>query len=266
MSEPIQAPPAQPGQATPPPAAPEQTPQTPPAGTPPAASTPPATPPVAPAAIAPSPELTAFKAEVEQLRKTNLEAQRKITQQGQFIAQQLNQPAPQPKQDPLEPYVKMLVAKGYNPQEARDVAEVQWAMNEPIRQAQQQAQQSIHATSMVSEVMREAWTEKPQVFAAHPEIGQRVEQMLRQNAITGQGPVDKEYALALAKIEWFDRTQGGAQQQPVPQNQPPSFHSMYAPSPGFTAPTPTQQAAPQLTAEQEKWNADFKRLYTPKTA
>lgn len=211
--------------------------------------------------------------QIAEIQQRNVEAQRKITEQGQQLAQIKAQrdalagvQAPQPQADPIAPIIADLVSDGMHPDDAKVMAKGIYRATAPYREQLQQQQTSIQATSMVGTVMQQAWTEMPQLFAADPQIGQRVEQMVRHNAITGAGPVDKDFALAIAKIEWADRqlaAQGG--QQPPPPQQPPSFQSMYAPPPGFTPPAPVT-SAPVKTAAQIQASADIRAEFFPKTA
>ncbi len=217
----------------------------------------------------PNAELLALKAERDRLAQSHAEATRKITQQGQQLAQLVGAQPQQPQADPIAPIIADLIADGMHPDDAKVMAKGIHRATAPYRQQLQQQQQSIQATSMVGEVMREAWTEMPQLFAFNPSIGQRVEQVMRHNAVTGQGPVDKNFAIAMAKIEWADAqfaAQAGQtpppqqQQQPVYQ-QPPSFQSMYAPNAGFQQPTPSSPAAPVRTPEQQAWDAEIKQTF-----
>lgn len=267
MSEPTNTPAQAPTQAPAPSAPQQQAPQNqpptqaapPPPAAPPPTGTPPATP---PAPLAPSPELIA-------LQKQNQEAQRKITELGQKAGELQRQrdaligsQPPQPAADPIAPYVKMLVDKGYDPKDARDVAEVQWAMMQPAMQSLQQTQAATHGMAMVQDVMRETWTSAPHLFASNPAIGQQVEQILRNDAASGR-PIDAQYAANVAKIVWADDQMArmNGNQPPPPQQLPPSFQSMYAPPNGFAAPTPPVNQPPQLTPEQQKWNDDIQRQF-----
>lgn len=203
------------------------------------------------------------------MQQQNAEAQRKITEQGQQLADLKRQrdalvgvTPPAPQADPIAPIIADLVADGMHPDDAKVMAKGIHRATAPYREQLQQQQQSIMGTAMIGTVMQQAWTENPALFAANPQIGQRVEQMLRNNAMTGQGPVDKDFALAVAKIEWADAhfaAQTG-QQPPTLAQLAPSFQSMYAPPPGFTAPAPAQQA-PVRTPEQQAWDAEIKQTF-----
>lgn len=266
MPEPTQAPPAPSGQPSPAPNAQQQTPNQPPAQ---AAATPPetssaGTPPVSPEPPAPNPQ------QLAQLQQSQLEAQRKITEQGQELARLRQQrdalagvvPQNQPPPDPVKPYVDMLVKKGYAEKDARDVAEVQYAMMQPMLQAQQQASAAIQGSAMVGDIMRQAWTEQPNVFASNPIIGQRVEQVLRANALAGM-PIDKEYAINLAYIEdgRVRYAQVNGQPPAAPAQQPPNFNGMWAPPAGYAQPTPPVQQKPQLPPEAQQWSEDIKKTF-----
>lgn len=185
----------------------------------------------------------------------------KITQQGQQLAQLVGATPQQPPVDQLAPFVKMLTDEGYSEKDARNVAKVQFAMMQPVLQAQQQASAAIQGTAMVGDVMRQAWTEMPQVFASNPQIGQRVDQILRNDALAGR-PVDKDYAINLALIE-HGRLQFGPQQTapPVQQPQPPPFNYAWAPPGGYGAPAAPVQQKAALTPEQQQWQDDIQKTF-----
>jgi len=266
MPEPIQAPPAPSGQPSPAPNAQQQTPNQQPAQ---AAATPPepssaGTPPASPEPPAPNPQ------QLAQLQQSQLEAHRKITEQGQELARLRQQrdalagvaPQNQPPPDPIAPYVAILVKKGYPEKDARDVAEVQWAMMQPMMQAQQQASAAIQGSAMVGQIMQSAWSETPQLFAPNAQIGQRVQQILQNDALAGR-PIDKEYALNLAKIEWANNhfAQQNGQPPAAPAQQPPNFNGMWAPPAGYAQPTPPVQQKPQLPPEAQQWSEDIKKTF-----
>lgn len=268
MPDPIQEPANPPGQATPPPTITQQAPQTPP--TPPAApATPPApgTPPVPPAA--PNPQLA-------ELQRQNQEAQRKITEQGQQNAELRRQrdalagvTPKAPAADPLQPFVDALIKKGYDPQQARDMVEVNASMMAPHIEQLQQTQAATQGVAMVQDVMREVYTTNAPLFAL-PGVFQKVEADLRGQAMRG-GVVDVPYALAIAKIEWADAQlalMSGGTPPPTgvqPPAVPPSFASMFGPpgGNGYQPPTPAAPAAPQDTPQQQKWDAEIRNRFLP---
>lgn len=264
MPEPIQAPPAPSGQPSPAPNSLEQAPnqQSPSTVSPPA--TPPAgTPPVPPAdPNAPTPQ------QLAQLQQSQLEAQRKITEQGQELARLRQQrdalagvSTPQPPADVLAPFVKMLVDDGYLEKDARNVVKMNHAMMQPVLQAQQQAAMAIQGSAMVDDVLRQAWTEMPAVFATNPQVGQRVQQTLRADALAGR-PIDKDYAINLGLIEEgrarFMQTNGTPPPAPAA---PVNFNSMWAPPPGYAPPAPPTTTKQPLTPEAQQWADDIQKTF-----
>lgn len=157
----------------------------------------------------------------------------------------------------------MLVDEGYAEKDARSVAKMQFAMMQPVLQAQQQAAMAIQGSAMVDDVLRQAWTDVPTVFASNPQVGQRVQQILRGEALAGR-PIDKDYAINLAYIEEgrARHAQNNGQPPAIPsQTQPPNFQSMWSTPPGYAPLTPSAATKPQLPPEAQQWAEDIQKTF-----
>lgn len=210
----------------------------------------------------------AYQEQLAQVQEQYKFLQGDYTRKSQALAQLSGaQTPPQAQQDPLTPYIEGLSRKGYDKQQARDLAEMVHGMVAPLQQQLQQAAQIGQNQALVDSVMRDAWSQAPTVLG-DPRISAAVENQLRAAAAQGM-VIDRNMALSLGFVEQGWASLKPNQQQPAPQAQPlphnpqpvPQYmaHGMYRPATGYPPPQPTVNAqTPEQQEAQRVINETFK--------
>ncbi len=181
-----------------------------------------------------------LEAELGQIKQNYDHLRTDHTRKSQALAQ-LTGANQAPPQDPLSPFLQKAAAKGYNPEDARFMAEMVQEMVAPLAQQQQQYYGALQATQQVGDVMRAAWTQEPEIFA-DPRVSQQVEAQLKQNAMTGQS-CEPALAVNLAILASHQLRKQGNQAPPAQQWQPPSFGGFTGMPGGFAPQAPAKQQA-----------------------
>lgn len=231
-----------------PPTEPQLAPAPAPTGAPPAAT--PAAP-ATPDAAALQAQLAAAEERAAQLERQAREHQAAFTRSQQQLRAVVG--AQQPPPDPLRPHIDKLMSKGYSEQEARDFAEAQLDMLQPIIQQQQQYFASLQATQQVGDVLNAAFGQDA-ASLSDPAIAQFVRNELNLAALNGRTDVmNAEYALALADIEAGKRRRSAASKQTPPPAQPQAplnINGMLGPQGGFQPPFQPRPVEKQASPEQ----------------
>jgi len=232
------------------------------------------------ASAGPAPELAALQSELAAVReeRARIEQQFKdtqaaYTQSRQQIAALTGAQQAQPKGDPLAPHLEYYVKRGINPDDAKILAERDYATaqeNAAIK-AQLAGLSLMQGQSQVGFALNQAFSMDPGALA-DPEVANAVRGYLGQNAQSGQlDSINPEMALNLAYIEIGRRAaaaRNGQQQAPPrqvagPQPQQFNINGMYGPQGGFAPPAQRQQA-PAATPEQLQLRAELAERMKPK--
>ncbi len=185
-----------------------------------------------------------------------------------------------PKQDPLAQDVEYFVKNGINADDARLFAGFVNQKMGAVQQQYQQQTQALQATTMVSDVLNNAYQQDPSLFSE--QIYSEVQSQLRQDALQGNSQfMNPEYALDLAAIAQSraaraNRGNPQAQQYQQPQRQqqyPAPSHQQSIPSmmnqgSGFRAQMPVPQAkanAPLVDKIANDMQAYWDPNYKPST-
>lgn len=193
-----------------------------------------------------------FKAEREARQKTEgnyKELQAEFTRRNQAAAQAL-QGTQQQTQDPLAIFVDKLVKKGYDPKQARDLAEIQYEMIRPIAEQLHQNNASMNARYAVDGVMNEVVNKAGRLFEDE-EVQRLTHEAVTQFAVeTGKVPT-AEFALNIAKQHYVDRVVlvNSQNQQTQPSQQ---FRTQTPGLGNFTPRQAQKQSAAALNPEQQR--------------
>lgn len=197
--------------------------------------------------------------------KSYKEIQAEFTRTRQAMAQLMGGQTQQQQQDPLAPHVAKLVAKGYDPKAARDIAETQYEMMQPVIQQMQQNNNMLQGQLLVEDAMQQAYGTNPNLFT-DPDIFAQTQQQVKAFAIQG-GSVTPEFArnigLQIYALKQLAPKNGNTQQQ----TQPPAFRSMTGIPANMTMRQPANQQTqlPALTPEQKAAQDEILSRLKPET-
>lgn len=197
----------------------------------------------------------ALNQQQEQYRHLQADYTRKAQALAHLTGGGVLQPAAPP--DPLAQDIHYWTEQGYNPKDARAMAQYVNGKIAPIQQQLSQQLQSVQYAGQVDVTLRDAWGKYPQVFS-DPAVSNRVDQELRYFASQGGQPTE-QMALQIAFIAKGEADLARAAQPNAAPPVQPNFmaNGTWGPRPGYAQPAPTKPQPVQFAPEVMAFEADL---------